>query len=488
MRVWASPDPTGATSVRELTSGSVAGATISLTGVHKNSSISWSPGTITLNNEFLFFQLEWQETVAGATGSDVLFQTGTTDIVAPDFTSYGGHCFFIAGTDAVTPNWFGNLIDAVGNGASVTANCAFGWEPSNNSIVSESYYEARLGATAVNTTYISGSDYISNTTHPMKGTGDTAATAGDSFITPTTYSGTFINEPWYFNFVFQATTIKFYGKINMRVWADTAATGLGARELTSGNVSTGIISLAATGTNYTAQLKWQPGTLQVFGEYLFFQIEWQETTVGTGGSILVFANSGTIVTPPLDPYIELNATGQVGIRGKLTLPSLPAAVSAFGQFGAFSTLSAPKSAIGLQSSGQISLRGVASPNGTLGLKATGRTVAQGVASPQGTVPLSAQTIARSTGANSPSWALRLAASATAFFGGRLLPSGKVTLGGASTQTSVAGKAQPRGAVPLSAKGQIGAQTSASPQGGWTGVHGAVRLRSRLAGRVQECCA
>jgi hypothetical protein len=48
--------------------------------------MSWSPGSITLSNEYLFFQIEWEETTAGTSASDnVLQRIGTTKITTPDF-------------------------------------------------------------------------------------------------------------------------------------------------------------------------------------------------------------------------------------------------------------------------------------------------------------------------------------------------------------------------------------------------------------------
>ena len=64
------------------------GTTVTLsTTADTNSQIVWNPGaTVTLNNEYLFFQLMWQETTQGSTnGCNVLFRTGTSFITTPDF-------------------------------------------------------------------------------------------------------------------------------------------------------------------------------------------------------------------------------------------------------------------------------------------------------------------------------------------------------------------------------------------------------------------
>lgn len=70
MRVWASANADGS-SARELTSGALIGAIVTLsTTVTNNSTMTWSPGAITLNNEYIFFQLEWQETTQGSATQD----------------------------------------------------------------------------------------------------------------------------------------------------------------------------------------------------------------------------------------------------------------------------------------------------------------------------------------------------------------------------------------------------------------------------------
>jgi hypothetical protein len=88
MRVWRSLNADG-TSATEITSGTQVGATVTLsTTTDQNTSISWSPGSITLIEEYLFFQLEWQETTAGSSStSNVLFRIGTASITTPDFTA-----------------------------------------------------------------------------------------------------------------------------------------------------------------------------------------------------------------------------------------------------------------------------------------------------------------------------------------------------------------------------------------------------------------
>ena len=89
MRVWASVNADGS-AARELTSAVLVGQIniMSATGVNYASGLTWSPGAITLSNEYLFFQFEWQETTAGTSNSsaNTYFQ-GTSSITSTDFST-----------------------------------------------------------------------------------------------------------------------------------------------------------------------------------------------------------------------------------------------------------------------------------------------------------------------------------------------------------------------------------------------------------------
>lgn len=107
LRVWASPNPDG-TNARELTSAVQIGTTITLsTTLTATSTVTWSPGVVDLYNEYLFFQLAWEITTAGASGSqsatrDVNFYLGSTSrIVTPSFTPSVGSSLEVATQDLV---------------------------------------------------------------------------------------------------------------------------------------------------------------------------------------------------------------------------------------------------------------------------------------------------------------------------------------------------------------------------------------------------
>lgn len=89
-RVWKSADGTDATSPAELTSGTlVTTIATNVSATPQNITASWSPGAITLTNEYLFFQGEWEITGAGSGAAyDVhVQQDSATRIITPNFTT-----------------------------------------------------------------------------------------------------------------------------------------------------------------------------------------------------------------------------------------------------------------------------------------------------------------------------------------------------------------------------------------------------------------
>lgn len=75
--------------ITELTSATLVGSTVTnlTTSATQNSDITWSAPQITLNNEFLLFQLAWHITgAAGNNNADVLFRYGSTALMTtPNF-------------------------------------------------------------------------------------------------------------------------------------------------------------------------------------------------------------------------------------------------------------------------------------------------------------------------------------------------------------------------------------------------------------------
>lgn len=89
-RVWKSVNADGS-SATELTASTQTGTTITAisTSADNSSVVTWAPGgVVTLTNEYLFIQCEWEITTAGGTtGADIDFRAGTAaTMVTSDFT------------------------------------------------------------------------------------------------------------------------------------------------------------------------------------------------------------------------------------------------------------------------------------------------------------------------------------------------------------------------------------------------------------------
>ena len=120
------------------------------------------------------------------------------------------------------------------------------------------------------------------------GTGTAITTAGDCFISPQTYNGTFAAGAWIITLTTRCTVTGAQGRLRMRVWRSANANGTSATELTSGAIVGSIINHNATPTDFTSTLTWSPGAITLTNEYLFFQIEWQETTLGASTCNVLF--------------------------------------------------------------------------------------------------------------------------------------------------------------------------------------------------------
>lgn len=89
VRIWKSANATGASGT-QLTSAILTGGILAgiSTSADNTTAVTWSPGgTVTLTNEYLFVQCQWEITTAGgANGCDIDFRT-TATVVTSDFTA-----------------------------------------------------------------------------------------------------------------------------------------------------------------------------------------------------------------------------------------------------------------------------------------------------------------------------------------------------------------------------------------------------------------
>lgn len=191
-----------------------------------------------------------------------------------------------------------------GGVAPTAANTAYGWTVAKTATTTP-YWRSRLGASAV-ATVAAASSTIDSTTGPTAGTGTTATTAGDAFRSGP-YRGTFANTAWTFTLNMRASVAGAIGRLRMRVWRSANSNGSSATALTASTLGTaaGPFTMSTT-ADVNVGFTWSPGAITLSDEYLFFQVEWQETTAGSSTtSNVLFRTGSTIVTPVLtysDPY------------------------------------------------------------------------------------------------------------------------------------------------------------------------------------------
>lgn len=198
--------------------------------------------------------------------------------------------FYILGTAATSPDWMGNLQD--GGSAPTAANSVFGWSANKLAIGT---YTARLGATS---TVSATGAAISSLSGPTKGTGSGTTTAGDSFTTPTPLTGTFASGAWIVSLMLRASVAGCIGHLNMRVWASANQDGTSARQLGSNVTGTNVTLSTTADVNGLGTATFNPGAITLNNEYLFFQLEWQETSLGStnGDNVLFRLGTGLITT------------------------------------------------------------------------------------------------------------------------------------------------------------------------------------------------
>jgi hypothetical protein len=218
-------------------------------------------------------------------------------------------------TPPVAPNYFGvtslNAAPSPGSGD--------GWTPSTTALTTP-YFRAYAGST--NTAQATGqaASWNAATTGPTKGT--TAILSGDSYIAGP-FNGIFAATAWTFtlNLIADINKTGATGHVNIQVWKSANADGSVATKLLTNTPGT-TVTLAASGLpGYNSSLTWTPGALTLSNEYLFFQIEWQETTVGTlsGCDVRYRVSTCYVTTPDMAPgpvawqaAASINGAGGVG--------------------------------------------------------------------------------------------------------------------------------------------------------------------------------
>lgn len=205
--------------------------------------------------------------------------------------------FYPLSTAAATPFFGGSLQD--GGTPPTAANSAYGWTPGK--LAANNFMRSRLGATAP-ATVTSATSLIDATSGPTVGTGSAATTAADAFVTPTALTLVYASGSWVFKWNLRATVAGAVGRLRMRVWKSVNANGSTPTELTTATQVGAIVTLSTT-ADTNSLITWSPGSIRLNNEFMFFQLEWNETTLGTSSTDNVFFRLGTalISTPPVEP-------------------------------------------------------------------------------------------------------------------------------------------------------------------------------------------
>jgi hypothetical protein len=118
------------------------------------------------------------------------------------------------------------------------------------------------------------------------------------------------------------------GRIRCSVWRSTNVSGTSATNIVSDQIGT-TQTLSAT-ADLNSQITFSPGVVILNNEYLFFQVQWEETTAGTSNTDTVLFRVGlgsnsvtsSIVTPNFSPSINVSITSPETVRITRALPKV----------------------------------------------------------------------------------------------------------------------------------------------------------------------
>ena len=136
------------------------------------------------------------------------------------------------------------------------------------------------------------------------------------------------------------------GRIRFQLWAGTSRDGVGARKI--GTVQDcSAVTMASTAATYTSTLTWNPGAITLDNEYLFFEVEWQNTNTGGSNSCSALFRQGesSIVT---SDYVLAPATGTGALASDVSdLDASGSAITPVGTLDAWNTYDRTVAAIAL---------------------------------------------------------------------------------------------------------------------------------------------
>ena len=173
---------------------------------------------------------------------------------------------------------------------------------------------------------------------------------GDCFMAGP-YTGNIGAGLWTLNFPVIAVTQGDYqaGRIRVRLWRSTNASGASATEIASGSTPGTSVSKLTTAAAQTSIVSLSPGAFSLTNEYLFVQIAWEITGTGIAGCdvLLRKGSAASITTPEFTTGATQSASGNLRLGGLATL-SVIAPFHAAGdmRFGGLATMSSSQSVMG----------------------------------------------------------------------------------------------------------------------------------------------
>lgn len=139
-------------------------------------------------------------------------------------------------------------------------------------------------------------------------------TLGDCFRSEDTYSGSFAAANWSFSIPVQGetrATSTHGGKLRIRVWRSTSATGASATEITTSTEVTSSYTSLANSAAQTLTLTWAGPAVSLAGEYLFIQVAHQLDVAGNNANSdthLRVGSTSTVTTAAFTPTAGSSVT------------------------------------------------------------------------------------------------------------------------------------------------------------------------------------
>src|SRR4051812_13828542 len=189
----------------------------------------------------------------------------------------------------VSVNTFGELVDGTPQSA---VNTGTSWKVAKTGA---NFSSDMVWGTAGTTGFTANG----TTAKPDVAPANSGAGSTIAFRTQNTYSQTFANANWVFQFAVRATVVSAQtGRVRVRVYRSVNADGSSPTEIT-GSTQVGTTSgVLSTSADVTSTVTWAPGAeVTLTNEYMFFTIAWEIIAASGSNTADVFLRTGSASTP-----------------------------------------------------------------------------------------------------------------------------------------------------------------------------------------------